>query len=152
VAYAQTHTFHPPYTPHHTFSYLFCSPSPPPPQERAPTSVAYAENQSMFLDSLARDAAWLGRYARSREGEPFPWAVLEKVIRDTHPYEVFMVSGLARQGAAAEGDGQGDVCCVYMGEGRPGQGHGWGRGAGPVIWGLQGVTAGSMRYQQRGIQ
>lgn len=38
-------------------------------QERAPTSVAYAENQSMFLDSLAGDAAWLGRFARSREGQ-----------------------------------------------------------------------------------
>ena len=34
-------------------------------QERAPTSVAYAELQSMFLDSLAGDAAWLGRYARN---------------------------------------------------------------------------------------
>eukprot|EP00877_Chromochloris_zofingiensis_P006150 jgi/Chrzof1/1789/Cz10g21060.t1 len=48
-------------------------------QERAPTSVAYAENQSMFLDSLAHDAAWLGRYARSREGEPIPWNVIEQM-------------------------------------------------------------------------
>lgn len=37
-------------------------------QERAPTSVAYAETQSMTLDSLAGDAAWLGRYARNRCG------------------------------------------------------------------------------------
>ena len=36
-------------------------------QERAPTSVAYAETQSMFLDSLVGDAAWRGRYARDRE-------------------------------------------------------------------------------------
>ncbi len=35
-------------------------------QERAPTSVAYAENQSMFLDSFIDDAAWKGRYALSR--------------------------------------------------------------------------------------
>ena len=35
-------------------------------QERAPTSVAYAENQSMFLDSFIDDAAWKGRYAKSR--------------------------------------------------------------------------------------
>ena len=35
-------------------------------QERAPTSVAYAENQSMFLDSFIGDAAWKGRYACSR--------------------------------------------------------------------------------------
>ena len=33
-------------------------PSPLFSQERAPTSVAYAENQSMFLDSLVSDAAW----------------------------------------------------------------------------------------------
>lgn len=33
-------------------------------QERAPTSVAYAENQSMFLDSLMGDGDWLARYAR----------------------------------------------------------------------------------------
>lgn len=35
-------------------------------QERAPTSVAYAENQSMFLDSFIGDAAWKGRYALNR--------------------------------------------------------------------------------------
>lgn len=35
-------------------------------QERAPTSVAYAENQSMFLDSFIGDAAWKGRYALTR--------------------------------------------------------------------------------------
>lgn len=35
-------------------------------QERAPTSVAYAENQSMLLDSFIDDAAWKGRYAVSR--------------------------------------------------------------------------------------
>lgn len=33
-------------------------------QERAPTSVAYAENQSMFLDALMGDGDWLARYAR----------------------------------------------------------------------------------------
>ena len=37
-------------------------------QERAPTSVAYAENQSMFLDSLIADGEWLARYARDRCG------------------------------------------------------------------------------------
>lgn len=105
-------------------------------QERAPTSVAYAENQvrlqlwqadcnkmvlviyhlvtlftrfviicgtfeldrtltsqschvqSMFLDAFGGDAAWLGRYAYSREGAVIPWDIIEKNIRDTHPYEV----------------------------------------------------------------
>lgn len=54
-------------------------------QERAPTSVAYAENQSMFLDSLADDAAWLSRYARTRTGEVVPWALVEAQIRSQHP-------------------------------------------------------------------
>lgn len=71
--------------------------TPPHLQERAPTSVAYAENQSMFLDSLSNDGAWLGRYARSREGAVIPWEVVQQLIQDTHPYEVFMVSDLVRQ-------------------------------------------------------
>lgn len=61
-------------------------------QERAPTSVAYAENQSMFLDSLAHDAAWLGRYARSREGEPIPWNVIEQMKTNEQTEAVLQVS------------------------------------------------------------
>lgn len=64
-------------------------PSPLFSQERAPTSVAYAENQSMFLDSLCDDAAWRGRYARNREGEVVPWSLLEEDIRARQPYAVF---------------------------------------------------------------
>lgn len=43
-------------------------PSPLFSQERAPTSVPYAELQSMFLDSLVGDAAWRVRYAKDRDG------------------------------------------------------------------------------------
>ncbi len=39
-------------------------PSPFFSQERAPTSVAYAETQSMFLDAFANDASWMGRWGR----------------------------------------------------------------------------------------
>jgi Zn-dependent oligopeptidase len=60
-------------------------------QERAPTSVAYAENQSMFLDSLVSDAAWMGRYAYSREGEVIPWSLIEQDIQSTHPFEVYTI-------------------------------------------------------------
>jgi hypothetical protein len=64
-------------------------PSPLFSQERAPTSVAYAENQSMLLDSLVGDAAWRGRYARDRAGEPVPWDVLAEDISSSHPFQVF---------------------------------------------------------------
>ena len=63
-------------------------------QERAPFSVSLAETQSMFLDSLCGDAAWLGRYAKDRAGSPIPWALLERSIREKHPFEVFMLRGM----------------------------------------------------------
>ena len=63
-------------------------------QERAPFSVSLAETQSMFLDSLCGDAAWLGRYAKDRSGSPFPWDLLERSIREKHPFEVFMLRGM----------------------------------------------------------
>jgi len=69
-------------------------PSPLFSQERAPTSVAYAENQSMFLDSLVSDAAWRGRYALDRAGSPLPWALHEEELRATHPFAVFQVRGM----------------------------------------------------------
>jgi len=51
--------------------------------------VAYAENQSMFLDALCDDAAWQGRYCRDRSGAPIPWSLLEEQIRTVDPYKVF---------------------------------------------------------------
>ncbi|GIL49198.1 hypothetical protein Vafri_5347 [Volvox africanus] len=69
-------------------------PSPFFSQERAPTSVAYAETQSMFLDSLIHDGAWLGRYARSRTGDVMPWSVIEEGLKATQPYDVFALRGM----------------------------------------------------------
>jgi hypothetical protein len=88
-------------------------------QERAPTSVAYAENQSMFLDSLVSDAAWMGRYALSRDGQPIPWEIIEQEIRATHAYEVWhcqyntcysMHELIALAGVAAERY----ACCTFL--------------------------------------
>ena len=47
-------------------------------QEFAPTSVAFAETQSMFLDSILGDADWLARYAKNSEGEPMPIELIRK--------------------------------------------------------------------------
>lgn len=57
-------------------------------------SVAYAENQSMFLDSLVGDGAWRAKYARNRSGEPLPFALHEEELRATHPFEVFMLRSM----------------------------------------------------------
>ncbi len=63
-------------------------------QERAPTSVAYAENQSMFLDSVCSDAAWLAKYARNKDGSPIPWDLLEEGIRAKSPYAVLSLRAM----------------------------------------------------------
>lgn len=47
-------------------------------QEYAPTSMAYAETQSMFCDSLLDDADWLKRYATNAHGAAMP----DDLIRD----------------------------------------------------------------------
>jgi hypothetical protein len=54
--------------------------------EFPPTSVAYAETQSMFLDSLLGDADWRARYAATEDGAPLPWAMVERQIRDEQPF------------------------------------------------------------------
>jgi len=69
-------------------------PSPLFSQERAPTSVAYAELQSMFLDSLVSDADWMVTYAKSRDGESIPWDLVADEIEATHPYKVFALRGM----------------------------------------------------------
>ncbi|HKQ69258.1 MAG TPA: M3 family metallopeptidase [Polyangiaceae bacterium] len=61
------------------FSNIFM-PAPCFSQEFAPTSVAYAETQSMFMDSLVADADWRRRYAKDRSGTPMPRALVRKGI------------------------------------------------------------------------
>eukprot|EP00756_Hemistasia_phaeocysticola_P023965 Hpha_TRINITY_DN15920_c0_g1::TRINITY_DN15920_c0_g1_i3::g.72244::m.72244 len=69
-------------------------PSPFFAQERSPMSVAYAENQSMFLDSLVGDGDWLARYSRDSSGKPMPLELIERSIRQTHPYKVRGLRGM----------------------------------------------------------
>jgi Zn-dependent oligopeptidase len=47
-------------------------------QEYAPTSVAFSETQSMFLDALLEDPDWQAVYARDETGRPLPAELLER--------------------------------------------------------------------------
>jgi oligoendopeptidase F len=58
-------------------------------QEFAPTSMAYAETQSMFCDSLLGDADWLKRYALNAAGEPMPDALIRERIASQQPMRAF---------------------------------------------------------------
>ncbi len=63
-------------------------------QEFAPTSMAYAETQSMFCDSLLGDADWLKRYAWNTQGEPMPDALIRARIQTTQPFAAFGERGI----------------------------------------------------------
>ncbi|HEH9431682.1 TPA: peptidase M3 [Aeromonas sobria] len=58
-------------------------------QEFPPTSMAYAETQSMFCDSLLDDADWLKRYARNAAGEPIPDELIKEMIAARQPFRAF---------------------------------------------------------------
>ena len=63
-------------------------------QEFAPTSVAYAETQSMFMDSLLGDADWRVRYALDADGRPMPLSLIEAAIRESQPLRGWDVRAL----------------------------------------------------------
>lgn len=58
-------------------------------QEFAPTSMAYAETQSMFCDSLLNDGDWLKQYAYNADGEVVPDAVIQALIAAKQPFKAY---------------------------------------------------------------
>ena len=71
-----------------------CMPAPCFGQEFAPTSVAFAEIQSMLLDSLIEDADWQRRHAVDEHGEPMPIELIEQGIRQVQPHEAWKVRAM----------------------------------------------------------
>ena len=63
-------------------------------QEFGPTSMAYAETQSMFCDSLLDDADWLKRYATDAQGQPMPDALIRKRIESRQPFSAHAERGI----------------------------------------------------------
>ena len=64
-------------------------------QEYPPTSMAYAETQSMFCDSVLSDADWLMRYAKTATGDPIPPALIVERIASSQPMRAFDALSLA---------------------------------------------------------
>lgn len=58
-------------------------------QEFPPTSMAYAETQSMFCDSLLDDADWLKRYAKNNQGAAVPDTLIQESIQARQPMRAF---------------------------------------------------------------
>lgn len=53
--------------------------------EYAPMSMAWAETQSMFMDSMFGSIEWRNRYALNVKGEPYSFDLFERKIRKLHP-------------------------------------------------------------------
>lgn len=58
-------------------------------QEFAPTSMAYAETQSMFCDSLLTDADWLKTYAFNAQGDVVPDDVIKAMVYSRQPFKAY---------------------------------------------------------------
>lgn len=58
-------------------------------QEFAPTSMAYAETQSMFCDSLLMDADWLKTYAKDVQGNPVPDELIKAMVFSRQPFKAY---------------------------------------------------------------
>ncbi len=58
-------------------------------QEFPPTSMALAETQSMFCDSLLEEADWLVTYGQDLSGNSIPKSLIKSMIEATHPFTVF---------------------------------------------------------------
>jgi hypothetical protein len=63
-------------------------------QEYAPTSVAFAETQSMFLDSFIETPDWLVRYATDEAGGAMPLDLIKANIAKKHPYKAFSLRAM----------------------------------------------------------
>jgi Zn-dependent oligopeptidase len=64
-------------------------------QEYPPTSMAYAETQSMFCDRLLSDPDWLMRYAVSTDGRAIPSSLVLDRVATTQPMRAFEARSIA---------------------------------------------------------
>ncbi len=53
--------------------------------EYPPASTAWDETQSMFLDTMLNSIEWKNRYAKTNEGESFPFSLFEREVRKVRP-------------------------------------------------------------------
>ena len=53
-------------------------------QEYPPASTAWAETQSMFMDTMYSSYAWRSRYALNKDGVAYPFDLYERKVRKLH--------------------------------------------------------------------
>ena len=64
--------------------------------EYAPTTVSWAETQSMFLDSISSSIEWKTRYTKNREGKSYPFDLYERKVRKVNIIRPLDMMGICR--------------------------------------------------------
>ncbi len=62
--------------------------------EYAPMSMAWAETQSMFMESLFGSIEWRSRYARNARGEPYSFDLFTRKIKKLYPLRPLAINGI----------------------------------------------------------
>lgn len=62
--------------------------------EYPPMSTAWAETQSMFLDTLFNSIEWSARYAKNSRGEAYPFDLFERRAKKLHPIRPLGLNGI----------------------------------------------------------
>jgi len=63
--------------------------------EYPPTSTAWAETQSMFLDTMYSSIEWKRKYAKNKKGESYPFELFEKKLEKLSPLAPLGMMGIA---------------------------------------------------------
>lgn len=63
--------------------------------ERAPCSTAWAETQSMFIDTMYSSIEWKSIYAKNVNGDMYPFSLHEKIVTDLAPLSGRSMLGMA---------------------------------------------------------
>lgn len=63
--------------------------------EYAPQSTAWAETQSMFLDTMFGSIEWRMRYAKNNEGESYPFSLFERMVEKLYPLRPLGMMGIS---------------------------------------------------------
>ncbi|MBX4195586.1 M2 family metallopeptidase [Candidatus Parcubacteria bacterium] len=62
--------------------------------EFAPSSNAWAETHSMFLDTVFSSIEWASRYALDKDGRAYPFELFEHEIKKMHPLRPLSLNGM----------------------------------------------------------
>ncbi len=63
--------------------------------EYPPQSTAWAETQSMFLDTISSSIEWRVRYAKDAEGESYPFGLFKKRVEQNHKIIPLSMMGIS---------------------------------------------------------